>query len=235
MEEHQDWNNQDYEKYSLEKPEDRLNFIRKVYILLSSQLLITALFVLYSVLSTDFQDFVYDNWWIMIISSILAIVPLLILFLSKKASRTVPINYILLTIFTLFESFTMACICAFYYPEVILIAFGCTAGLTIVLTIYAFVTKTDFTYFYGILIVVSFGLLVFLIIILVTGSDNIYRLVFCPLCVIFYGVYLIVDTQLIVGKKHHAIEYDDYVLGVVMLYVDIIGMFSYILAIFGEK
>ena len=40
---------------------------------------------------------------------------------------------------------------------------------------------------------------------------------------------------MIVGQKKHAIEMDDYILGALMLYVDIIGMFIELLALFGES
>ena len=46
----------------------------------------------------------------------------------------------------------------------------------------------------------------------------------CVMCV-FYGFYIIYDTQLIVGGRKHELSYDDYIIGALMLYVDIIGLF----------
>lgn len=227
------WNEEDYKKNSLENTRDRLGFIRKVYLLLFLQLLITGVFVLIGALSEGFRDFVYEHWWIMLISFFLSLIPLLLLFLVKSYARTVPINYCLLFLFTLLDSFTLACITAFYEPEVILIAFGCTALLTGSLTLYAWFTKTDFTLLYGVMIVVGFALFAFLLLILILDNNDIYRLIFCPLAIIFYGVYLVIDTQYIISKGKYGMGYDDYVLGVVALYIDIVGMFAYFLELIG--
>ena len=233
IEENNEWGENDYKHHSLENPSDRLGFIRKVYLLLFVQLLITALLVMMGALSEGFRDFVYDNWWIMLVSFFLSLIPLLLLFFVKSFARTVPINYCLLFLFTLLDGFTLACITTFYEPGVILIAFGCTAALTGGLTMYAWLTKTDFTKLYGIMIVVGFALMGFLLIIIIFGSDDVYRLIFCPIAIVFYGVYLIIDTQYIIGKGKYGLGYDDYVLGVVALYIDIVGMFSYLLELIG--
>jgi FtsH-binding integral membrane protein len=46
------------------------------------------------------------------------------------------------------------------------------------------------------------------------------------------GIYIIYDTQLIVGEKSEKFSIDDYIFASVCLYVDIIRMFLYILRIF---
>ena len=50
-----------------------------------------------------------------------------------------------------------------------------------------------------------------------------------------YTVYLLIDTQLIVGGGKHQIQMDDYVMGAAMLYLDIINLFLQILKILGKK
>lgn len=230
-----DWAGGDYDKYSLERPDDRLGFIRKVYSILTAQLFVTAGLVAISAGSEDYRDFVYENFWLIIVFSILAIVVLCVLFFVPHLHKKVPYNYILLFVFTILEAFSVSFVTAFYSPETILIAAGSTFGLTAALTIYAFMTKTDFTKHYGIMIVLSFGLFVFGILFWVVGYGDIYRLVFCPIAVVIYGIFLVYDTQLIVGEKRHKIGYDDYVLGAVALYIDIVGIFLYILSMFGEK
>lgn len=52
--------------------------------------------------------------------------------------------------------------------------------------------------------------------------------------VILMSVYLIIDTQMIVGS--HSLKYsiDDYILASVNLYLDIINIFIYLLAIMGK-
>ena len=57
--------------------------------------------------------------------------------------RQVPINFILLTIFTLCEGFMVATITARYDPKTVVTAGLATALTTISLTIYAMFTKVD--------------------------------------------------------------------------------------------
>lgn len=52
---------------------------------------------------------------------------------------------------------------------------------------------------------------------------------------IVYSVYLMVDTQMILGGKNKELALDDYVLGSVILYADIISLFLKILQILGKK
>ena len=52
--------------------------------------------------------------------------------------------------------------------------------------------------------------------------------------VIVFGIYLIFDTQLILGKGELALEIDDYVFAAMNIYLDIINIFLYILEILGK-
>jgi FtsH-binding integral membrane protein len=46
---------------------------------------------------------------------------------------------------------------------------------------------------------------------------------------------LIHDTQLIVGKGKWKLGLDDYIVGALIIYVDIITIFLYLLALFAKK
>ena len=50
-----------------------------------------------------------------------------------------------------------------------------------------------------------------------------------------YSIYLLVDTQLILGKREKRVNLDDYILGATILYVDIISLFLKLLRILGKK
>lgn len=50
-----------------------------------------------------------------------------------------------------------------------------------------------------------------------------------------YSIYLIIDTQLILGGKNQELTLDNYVLGAVLLYIDIIQLFLQILKILGKR
>lgn len=50
-----------------------------------------------------------------------------------------------------------------------------------------------------------------------------------------YCGYIVVDTQLIMGGKNKELSLDNYILGAVILYVDIIGLFLKLLQLLGDK
>lgn len=56
----------------------------------------------------------------------------------------------------------------------------------------------------------------------------------CLLAVV-YSVYLLIDTQLVLGGRHHQLSMDDYILGATIIYVDIISLFLKILRVLGKK
>ena len=60
-------------------------------------------------------------------------------------------------------------------------------------------------------------------------------MVICTLGVFLFGVYLIVDTQMIIGGKRYELTLDDYIVGALVLYLDIIMIFIYLLQIFGGR
>jgi protein lifeguard len=53
---------------------------------------------------------------------------------------------------------------------------------------------------------------------------------YCSLGVIIFGIYIIIDIQMIVGGKRFEISYDDYIFAALILYIDIIRLFLYVLA-----
>ena len=67
-----------------------------------------------------------------------------------------------------------------------------TAAIVLALTLYAMLTKTDFTVWAGLLFVVGAAFLMFGFFSFLFGPTM--QLVYCVLGVILFGVYLIFDT-----------------------------------------
>lgn len=58
---------------------------------------------------------------------------------------------------------------------------------------------------------------------------------YCCLGTMLFGIYLIIDTQLIIGGKRLELSLDDYVIGALILYMDIIQIFLYLLQMMGRR
>ena len=140
-------------------------------------------------------------------------------------SRRVPINYILLLIFTLLEAFIFGQICSGYDSASVITASAITAAVTIALTLYAMFTKTDFTVcgqLFAVLITVSFMLVIMSF--FVSYQSPLHPII-SGIFAIIYGLYLIIDTQMVLGKGEYSLSVDDYVVGALIIYMDIMMLF----------
>ena len=64
--------------------------------------------------------------------------------------------------------------------------------------------------------------------------NNVFQMVIAGLIVLLFGLFLIFDTQQIVGKGKHVMSIDDYIVGALVLYLDIITIFIELLTLFGR-
>jgi FtsH-binding integral membrane protein len=58
---------------------------------------------------------------------------------------------------------------------------------------------------------------------------------YCCLGAIAFGIFLIIDIQLISGGHRYELSLDDYVTGALILYIDIIQILLFLLRIMGKK
>lgn len=211
-----------------------MNFIRKVYCILSFQLILTAGFVLLACFSDAYKEFLITHIWIVIVCSVVSIVIFYAMIYIRSFTRKVPLNFIVLGLFTLCESVMVSSITMKYDNKVVGIAAVLTAAMVIALTIYACTTKTDFTVCGGALFVCG----VVVIIASFIGffiRDRVYQLILSCVSTILFSMYLIYDTQLILGKGELALTVDDYIFAAMNLYLDIIMIFIEILKIVGSS
>jgi len=208
---------------------ERLMFIRKVYGILSAQLLFTVLFNIIPMTSSAFRDWMFNNFWLAIVFGFLYLSTAITLICCSDFAKKVPQNYIFLGIFTLSLSYLMAFITSTTDPMTVFIAMVMTFGVTATVTAYAFFTKTDFTTLYGIMFGVLIGAIIFGIFMGMFYHSKAMNLVFCLIFIIIYTVYIVIDTQAIAGGRRYSVSTEDYILGALMLYVDIIMLFIYLL------
>ena len=123
----------------------RLGFIRKVYGILSIQLLITTILCLIAMISKSYQSFLINNISLAYLMIFLTIILPIIIICCPDTMSKVPMNYIILLLFTIAESYLVSFICAFSNPKIVFMAAFMTFAMVISLTIYAITTSTDMT------------------------------------------------------------------------------------------
>eukprot|EP00826_Nyctotherus_ovalis_P041027 TRINITY_DN408_c0_g1_i5.p1 TRINITY_DN408_c0_g1~~TRINITY_DN408_c0_g1_i5.p1 ORF type:complete len:248 (-),score=54.16 TRINITY_DN408_c0_g1_i5:17-760(-) len=220
---------------ALKENNERQGFVRKVYALLFVQLGITTIFVGIGVASEGFRDFVERNQWLYILTMIITFAICIMLFFAYKWFKAVPLNYILLFIFVLAESYSVTVITCFYTPSSVLICASITLAMSFALSVYACFTKSDFTKWYSGLTWALVGAFVASLIFLIFYPSRIILILITFCVVVVVSLCLIADTQVIMGGGKYSLTYDDYVLAVMLLYTDIITIFVNLLSLFGES
>ncbi|XP_042871651.1 protein lifeguard 1-like isoform X2 [Penaeus japonicus] len=211
----------------------RLGFIRKVYAILCTQLLITFGMVAIFVWVPSVREYAFNNQWMLWVAICLTFAMVIALSCCGNLRRKSPQNYIALFVFTICEGYLLGVVSASYQGNEVAIAIVATAIVTLGLTLFAFQTKYDFTMMGGMLFV-------FLIILLIFGitaaiwSNKIVNMVYASLGALLFSFYLVFDTQLMLGGNHKfAISPEEYVFAALNLYLDVVNLFMYILAIVG--
>jgi FtsH-binding integral membrane protein len=103
-----------------------------------------------------------------------------------------------------------------------------------VLTLYAFFTKTDFTTPWAVLLAFTTSVIMLLMFWMINWT-SFSQTLYCSIGIFVFGLYLIIDTQMIIGHKQFALSIDDYVAAALLIYIDIIQIFLYILTIISGK
>lgn len=230
----------------------RMGFVRKVYALLSTQLLMTVAIVTLFIwrafptwqpcnllIASDgslvrcatmsaFGFGILTNSWVIWA----AFVPLLIMVCCMHTVKnTYPLNYAALFLFTAVESAVVAILCVMYYGagygEQILIAFGVTVGIFLVLTLFTLQSKVDWG-FLGPGLCAALFILVFwswMTFWLVPYASFGFSKLFSLFGALLFCGFIIYDTNNIM--RHFGV--DDWLIAAIELYLDVINLFLFLL------
>ncbi|CAD8145549.1 unnamed protein product [Paramecium pentaurelia] len=225
------------ENYKPLTADQRPGFIRKVYSIMILQLMLTVVACCLSYFYIPYRDFQNEySGWVYLAIAIAIIIELILLWIPKYSWR-VPHNYIFLFVFTLAESYIISQLCSYVFNKyseeggfIVVMAAALTLAAVIGLTLYACKTKKDFTTKGAFLFMASTSLFLFAIL---SGVyyDQAMSLLYSLISSLLFGVYLIYDTQLIIGGSTHKLSIDDYIIGAMFIYIDIIYLFAHIVLI----
>lgn len=212
----------------------RLGFIRKVYGILMCQLLVTLAIVCLLVFEPNSKLYAQTHPAMMYTAMGMTIVCIITLACCNDVRRRTPTNFIVLAIFTFCEAFLVGTVSSFYDAKEVSMALGICAIVSFGLTLFAFQTKYDFTMLNGFLFVSLIVLFCFGLVAVIV-QNNIVNLIYASLGALLFCVYLVFDTQLMLGGNHkYSISPEEYVFAALNLYLDIINLFLYILTIIGS-
>uniref|UniRef100_A0A667YG70 Transmembrane BAX inhibitor motif containing 1a n=1 Tax=Myripristis murdjan TaxID=586833 RepID=A0A667YG70_9TELE len=214
----------------------RHSFIRKVYMILASQLLVTTAIVAIFTFVEPVRYFVQRNQAVYWASFAVYFITHMVLVCCKGPRRKHPWNVILLLIFTLAMSYMTGAIASHYDTKAVFLALAITAIVCIVVTVFCFQTKVDFTKCQGLFCVLGIVMLVTGIITAIVLSFKYIpwlHMLYAAMGAIVYTLFLAYHTQLLIGNRKHSISPEEYVFAALSIYVDIVQIFIFLLQIIG--
>jgi len=200
----------------------RQRFIRKVYMILLSQLAVTTAFISVFIYTPAIRTFyckvtreaadgteqcvvASENGFIVyIVSYVLFVITYFAIACCESVRRKFPGNLVAMLIFTLSFSLLVSSISVYHNASWVMMAMGITGGLCLGLTLFSFQTKWDFTGWGIYLFAASWILFLFgiLAVVFFMRSMPVIYTVYSALTAVLFSFFLIYDTQrLMSGKK----------------------------------
>ncbi|XP_042518393.1 BI1-like protein, partial [Macadamia integrifolia] len=202
-------------------------FIRKVYGILSAQIVLTTIVSSATVLYTPMNELLKGSSGLLLF---FAFLPLILMWPLYIYHQKHPLNFIFLGLFTASLSITVGVVCANTEGKIVLEALILTSAVVSALTVYTFWASKkgkDFSYL---------GPILFssLIVLIVTGFIQMF-FPLGPTSVAIYGAigamifsgYLVYDTDNLIKR----FTYDEYIWASAVLYLDILNLFLAILRV----
>ncbi|XP_054643290.1 protein lifeguard 3-like [Dunckerocampus dactyliophorus] len=214
----------------------RHGFIRKVYLILAAQLTVTFSVVAVFTFVDPVKMFVIRYPGIYWASLVVYFMVYCILICCKEPRRRFPWNLVLLGVFTVALSYMSGTISSYYETKAVFLAMGITALVCITVTVFCFQTKVDFTSCGGFLCIAAILLMIIGIVTAVVLSFQYVpwlHMLYAAIGAIVYTLFLVYNTQLLIGNRELAISPEEYVYGALSLYIDIVHIFLFILQISG--
>ncbi|KAJ0005911.1 hypothetical protein NQD34_015805, partial [Periophthalmus magnuspinnatus] len=226
----------DFLSNQFESTSVRHAFIRKVYLILAAQLVLTFSVVAVFTFVEPVKMFVINYPGIYYASLVIYFAVYCILVCCKEPRRRFPWNLVLLGVFVSTPCNLSQSIESYYETKAVFIAMIITAIVCVAVTIFCFQTKVDFTSCGGLL---SISAILLTIIGIVTAVVLTFQyipwlhMVYAAIGAIVYTLFLVYNTQLLIGNRELAISPEEYIYGALSLYIDVVNIFLFILQVSG--
>ncbi|KAJ1293224.1 hypothetical protein BS78_01G051800 [Paspalum vaginatum] len=215
----------------MESPQLRWAFVRKVYVIVTLQLLLTVFVAAVVNHVTAIGIFFRSRtmaslaaFIAIIISPIIVMIPMI--FLRKRH----PINLVLLALFTVCISFVVGLSCLSAKGVIVMEAAVITLVVVVGLTGYTFWAAKkgyDFEFLGPFLLVACLILMIYGLVRIIFPMGRTGTMVYGCIAALVFSGFIIYDTDNLIKR----FSYDEYVTAAIELYLDIINLFQAILTI----
>lgn len=155
-------------------------------------------------------------------------------------ARAFPLDLVMLLVFVLSFSYIVSLCCSAVVDSnpdnqwIVPIAVLGTVGITLALTLYAFLCKGNYLIWVGIVLVCGSAAFVIGITAIFTDIPALIY-IYCGLAIVIFGIYLVIITKSIIGGEIGEFPMDHPILASLFLYMYIMRIFYYLLLILGSK
>lgn len=205
----------------------RMGFLRKVYGLLSLQIIVTTVVASVFAYAPVFRDVFYSNHLVIVINAFVSIGLLIALCIKQ---RHFPINLFLLLLFNIVNAISIGIVIRRYDADFVVKSLVSTLIITASLTVYTFQTKYELTR-------KNAGLLISILVFVKLRLINVFlgcsglELALSGISTIIFCFYFVFDTQMMM----HKLNPEDYIVATISLYIDILEIFLNLLRLFGDR
>ncbi|XP_030456697.1 protein LIFEGUARD 4-like [Syzygium oleosum] len=217
----------------LESPQLRWAFVRKVYAILLSQLLLTAGVAAAVALVKPVSRFIAETWPGSMVVLVLVVLVFILMRALSSHHKRYPVNFVLLGLYTVTLAFMVGLACAFMEEKIILESAILTSVAIVALTCYTFWAVKrgrDFSFLAPFLFASLLVLLVFTLIQIFFPLGKLSTMIHGCLGAIVFAAYIVYDT----GNLIKRLSYDEYIWAAVALYLDVLNLFLSFINIFGS-
>ncbi|CAH8622954.1 unnamed protein product [Dicrocoelium dendriticum] len=230
---------EDFTRANFSDAHIRNGFIRKVYLILFSQLLVSGGFIALCTLLPVICVWIRHHPIFLYVSYGVFFATYITLACCTSVRRKVPGNFLALFIFTLAFSYVAGAISCSYGTISVLSTVVITAATCLLVSLFAATGWIDFTKCTALLLVLSIGLILFglacMVVYLVLGPNKILHTVYGGVAACVFILYLIYDTQMIIGGGAYDYSPEEYIFGALQLYMDIMNLFLLLLGLMGNQ
>ncbi|KAJ2719698.1 hypothetical protein GGI07_005054 [Coemansia sp. Benny D115] len=203
-------------------------FVRKVYTILSAQLLTTTLVGAYLRHIDASSGFLLQHVWTVYAAMAGTLLTLFGLWWKRHSH---PANIAFLSAFTLFEAYVVGAATAFYSTSLVLQALAITLGLFAVLTLFTLQSRWDFSNLGSILFFALWAIILVGLVQIFVPFSRTFDLIMAVFIAIVFCGYIMYDTYMIMNR----LSPDEYIIASLDLYLDLINLFLAILRILDNR
>ncbi|MDR3653045.1 MAG: Bax inhibitor-1/YccA family protein [Paludibacter sp.] len=213
-------------------------FFVRVYAWMSMALVITGLVAYRTATTPEIINFIFGQKFVFYGMLILELVMVGVLVgaIQKMSAITATIVFVL---YSILNGVTLASIFFVFTTDSLASTFFITAGTFAAMSLYGYFTKSDLTKLGNILVMALFGLIIASIVNMFFSNEMLYWITTYAGVLIFVGL-IAYDTQKlkklnVIGNEGTDEDKKESIIGALILYLDFINLFLFLLRIFGRR